>query len=524
MALQLFDRVQVAATANTTVSFTLSTAVTGYQDFSVMTNGNTTYYGSSDGTNWEVGIGTYSSAGPTLTRTTILSSSNAGSAVTFTSAPIVWIDYPSAKSVYQDANGYVGIGTATPNTSLSIYNATSAQLVVSSDTFTNIVSAKYSTDAAAPFMVLRKGRGTAAAQTAVASGDVLGQFIFQGFGGTNNRSLSQVLGYVDTYTSDTNISSGLTFGTSPSGSAVSTERMRIDSVGNVGIGTSSPNKKLEIYENNTSVVATEVLRLNNPSTNATNNGTAIGFYQGTTAYGNIRSYYTAANGWTLNLGYAAAGEAITINSFNNVGIGTSSPSAPLNVSSTASRNGALTTIQSTGASGGSTGYDVGLLVDISAYAASTSALNVKSASTSRLWVGTDGNVGIGTTSPAVKLSISSTDAMLVPVGTTAQRPTGAAGYFRYNSTLTSFEGYNGTAWSTLGNPTIQNTAPSSPVSGNLWWDSEYGRTNIYYNDGTSSQWVVDQPSPNGILLDSLDGGTANTSSYSRFIINCGGAA
>ena len=105
MALQLFDRVQVAATANTTVSFTLGSAVAGYQSFATagVTNGNTVYYSSSDGTNWEVGIGTYSTTGPTLTRTTILSSSNAGSAVTFTSAPNVWIDYPSSKAVYLDS-------------------------------------------------------------------------------------------------------------------------------------------------------------------------------------------------------------------------------------------------------------------------------------------------------------------------------------------------------------------------------------------------------------------------------------
>ena len=109
MALQLFDRVQVAATANTTVSFTLGSAVAGYQSFATagVTNGNTVYYSSSDGTNWEVGIGTYSTTGPTLTRTTILSSSNAGSAVTFTSAPNVWIDYPSSKAVYLDASSNV---------------------------------------------------------------------------------------------------------------------------------------------------------------------------------------------------------------------------------------------------------------------------------------------------------------------------------------------------------------------------------------------------------------------------------
>jgi hypothetical protein len=107
MALVLKDRVQETATANTTVSFTLSGAVTGYQDFTVIGNGNTVYYGASDGVNWEVGIGTYSTTGPTLTRTTILSSSNSGSASTFSGTVTVFCDYPSSKSVYQDSTGAV---------------------------------------------------------------------------------------------------------------------------------------------------------------------------------------------------------------------------------------------------------------------------------------------------------------------------------------------------------------------------------------------------------------------------------
>ena len=92
----------------------------------------------------------------------------------------------------------------------------------------------------------------------------------------------------------------------------------------------------------------------------------------------------------------------------NVGMGTTTPTNPLNVSATSGRNAPLATIQSTGATGGGSGFDVGLLVDISAYASSTSALNVKSASTSRFWVGTDGNVGIGTTSPVNLLTVEST--------------------------------------------------------------------------------------------------------------------
>jgi hypothetical protein len=45
---------------------------------------------------------------------------------------------------------------------------------------------------------------------------------------------------------------------------------------------------------------------------------------------------------------------------------------------------------------------------------------------------------------------TSTGAFEVPVGTTAQRPTAATGFVRFNSSLTQFEGYNGTAWGKIG--------------------------------------------------------------------------
>jgi hypothetical protein len=104
MALVLLDRAQETATANTTVSFTLLGATTGYQTLAGVGNTNTTYYGATDGTNWEVGIGTYSTTGPTLTRTTIFSSSNSGAAVTFSGTVTVFIDYPSAVSTYASNN------------------------------------------------------------------------------------------------------------------------------------------------------------------------------------------------------------------------------------------------------------------------------------------------------------------------------------------------------------------------------------------------------------------------------------
>jgi hypothetical protein len=103
MALVLKDRVQQTGTANTTVSFTLSGSVAGYQTFSVVGDTNTTYYAATDGSgNWEAGLGTYSTTGPTLTRTTILSSSNSGSAVTFSGTVNVFLTYPSSRALYLD--------------------------------------------------------------------------------------------------------------------------------------------------------------------------------------------------------------------------------------------------------------------------------------------------------------------------------------------------------------------------------------------------------------------------------------
>jgi hypothetical protein len=103
MALVLADRVKDTTTTTSTGTITLSgTAPTGFQNFSVIGNGNTTYYTiAGQGTSeWEVGIGTYASSGTTLARTTVLSSSNSGSLVNFSAGTKdVFVTYPSERSV-----------------------------------------------------------------------------------------------------------------------------------------------------------------------------------------------------------------------------------------------------------------------------------------------------------------------------------------------------------------------------------------------------------------------------------------
>jgi len=83
MALVYGDRVKEVSTTTGTGTYTLSGASTGFQTFAAgVGTGETTHYCATDGVNWEVGYGTLTVAGSTtLTRTTILASSNSGSAV-----------------------------------------------------------------------------------------------------------------------------------------------------------------------------------------------------------------------------------------------------------------------------------------------------------------------------------------------------------------------------------------------------------------------------------------------------------
>jgi len=103
MAFLLADRVQETTTTTGTGTITLAGAVTGFQSFAAIGNGNTTFYTIADqsGSNWEVGIGTYTSSGTTLSRDTILASSNSGSAVNFgAGTKNVFVTYPAERAAY----------------------------------------------------------------------------------------------------------------------------------------------------------------------------------------------------------------------------------------------------------------------------------------------------------------------------------------------------------------------------------------------------------------------------------------
>jgi hypothetical protein len=118
MALILKDRVKETTAVTSTGTATLLGAVAGYQSFSAIGNGNTCYYtiAAQAGTEWEVGIGTYTSPDQ-LSRDTVLSSSNSGSLVNFSAGTKdVFVTQPSSKAVYTDASNIVNTSGNGANT------------------------------------------------------------------------------------------------------------------------------------------------------------------------------------------------------------------------------------------------------------------------------------------------------------------------------------------------------------------------------------------------------------------------
>jgi hypothetical protein len=123
MALVVKDRVKETSTTTGTGTLTLAGVASGFQSFSVIGDGNTTYYTIDGGTEWEVGVGTYTLSGTTLSRDTILESSNGGSAVNFSAGTKnVFVTYPAERALYTDASSNA-IALGTP-ASATLTNAT----------------------------------------------------------------------------------------------------------------------------------------------------------------------------------------------------------------------------------------------------------------------------------------------------------------------------------------------------------------------------------------------------------------
>jgi hypothetical protein len=339
MALVLADRVRDTTTTTGTGTVTLSgTAPTGYQNFSVVGNSNTTYYTINAGSQFEVGIGTYSSTGPTLSRDTVLESSNGGALVDFAAGTKdVFVTYPADKSVNQDASGNVGFGTTAPVAKVDITDQNNA----------GFRFAEYN-DIEGAVLRVSSARGTIAAPTALLTDSVI--FGLRAFGyssaGSFGSAVVQINGRAAENFTATAQGTYLTFVTTTIGSATSAERMRITDAGNVGIGTTAPGYPLTVQASASAGAVRLVGRASDSIStlefiNSAQSGTQ-GFIQ------SIGSNLLFATGVT---------ERMRIDSSGNVGIGTSSPAVKLDVNG--SVNFGQTLISGGGVSTGDCAFELG---------------------------------------------------------------------------------------------------------------------------------------------------------------------
>ena len=403
MALIVADRVQETCNSPGAGVVTLLGAVAQFQTFSAaIGNGNTTFYVIADqtGTNWEVGIGTYATTGNTLTRTTILASSNAGLAVNFASGiQNVWGDLPAGKAIYKDASGNaIGLGTPAAFVGTNITGTASGLTAGNVTTNANLTGAITSVGNATSLGSFTSANLAAALTNETGSGSA----VF-----SDNATLLNPT-YTGTLTGSTgilNIGSGQVYK---------------DASGNVGIGTINPTAfggKLSVVSSPAGTQST--IMVQNPG-----QGTA---HLGLAASGsNVKLYNCYLTG------LFADGKGIDIDSSGDVGIGTTNPLSKLTVYGTTGIN--ATTGEATGVGtirieSGSTslasdgGLEFKIAGDSNGYGAKIQALNSSGVHLSfatrnatatwsdRMHIDPSGNVGIGTSSPSSfgRLTISQPD-------------------------------------------------------------------------------------------------------------------
>jgi hypothetical protein len=457
MALVLKDRVRESTATTGTGTLSLDGAITGFQGFTVIGNTNTTYYAVVDVTtgDWEVGLGTYTSAGSLLSRDTVLESSSGGTKIDFGAGPKdVFCTYPAEQAVTLNDVQTLTNKTLTSPTLVTPALGTPASGVVTNLTGTASININgtvgATTASTGAFTTLTTSStvthngGTANGVAYLNGSKVLTTGSALTFDGTNlgvgtssptvkldvrptNDSANAFRIYRGTSSGfqldylNISLSGALTNYDSTRSHAFlinGSEQMRLTSTG-LGIGTSSPAFPLDVrLANNQFILAREAssnitngFRIGGPS----NESKAV--FSANSATGEVNLGAINTN-YFLTFSTNGANERLRITSAGNVGIGTSAPGNFSGVSFGDSILDVVGAIQVRGDAtngvavlnfGGDTFRKATLFTPVGTDAPylgfSLSTSGSTSSSTERMRITSAGNVGIGTTSPNGRLQI-----------------------------------------------------------------------------------------------------------------------
>jgi hypothetical protein len=224
------------------------------------------------------------------------------------------------------------------------------------------------------------------------------------------------------------------------GATVLADSVIAQSSNNIGIGITSPSNPLHVYNATVDTIAKFESGDSSVaiSLEATDN-TAVFTTSGTD--------FLVKNDGSGNLRFFNNGsERMRIDSSGNVGIGTTSPGAELDIRSSSTSN---TSIKLENTSTGGDAFQLMSTGSGASFGAGVFSIYSVDNGSHRFVINSSGNVGIGTSTPSVSLDVDATDAIQVPAGTTAQRPTAANGMLRYSTTDNQFEGYADGAWGAI---------------------------------------------------------------------------
>jgi hypothetical protein len=197
MALVVRDRVKQFSTTSGTGTLTLGSTPNGFQPFSTIGDGNTTYYTIVNGStgDFEVGIGTYTLSGDTLSRDTVLASSNSGSLVNFNAdSKDVFVVYPAERAVFTDVvqtltnktiSGANNTLSNIPNSATTATNANTASAIVARDASGDFSAGTITAALSGNATTSSSTTGNAATATALQNARTIGGVSFDGTANIN---------------------------------------------------------------------------------------------------------------------------------------------------------------------------------------------------------------------------------------------------------------------------------------------------------------------------------------------------